>query len=99
VGASSWVSRVVYQPDIAAALETARWEVFRGGTFYRSPDELPEARTMTEDEFVAWCVEDYGPNADSEESRFMWRAGRSEPEDPTCCWPRNRTQAPTRSST
>ncbi len=37
---------------------------------------------MTEDEFVAWCVEEYGPNADSEEPRIMWRAARTEPENP-----------------
>jgi hypothetical protein len=82
VGASGWVSRVSYQPDIAAALETARWDAFRAGEFYRSPDQLPHARTMIEDEFVAWCVEEFGPNADSEESRFMWRDARTEPEDP-----------------
>ncbi len=82
MGASAWASRVAYQPNIAAALETARWEAFRAGNFYRSPDELPHARTMTEDQFVAWCVEEYGPQADGEEARLMWRAARIEPNDP-----------------
>jgi hypothetical protein len=82
LGASGWVSRVTYQPDIAAALEAARWDAFRAGDFYRSPDELPHARSMTQDEFVAWCVEEYGPQADGDEARFMWRAARSEPANP-----------------
>ncbi|GIH15431.1 hypothetical protein [Rugosimonospora africana] len=82
MGASAWVSRIAYQPDIAAALQAARWEAFRGGHYYHSPDELPEARTMTEDEFVAWMVEEYGPNADGAETRLAWRAARTGPDSP-----------------
>jgi hypothetical protein len=82
VGASAWVSRVAYQPDIAAALQTARWEAFRAGDFYRNPDELSEARGMTEDEFVAWCMEEWGPPVGGQQARFTWRAAQTEPGDP-----------------
>jgi hypothetical protein len=82
MGASGWVSRAVYRPDIAAALEAARWAAFRTGDFYRNPDELSHARSMTEDEFIARCVEEYGPRAGGEQARLMWRAARSEPDDP-----------------
>ncbi len=81
MGASSWVSRVVYQPDIAAALEVARWDAFRSGDFYRT-DDLPQALTMTEEEFVEWLVDDFGPLAEPD-ARPLWRAVRAgEPSDP-----------------
>ncbi len=80
MGASSWVSRVAYQSDISAALEVARWDAFRGGHFYRH-DDLPQALTMTEDEFVEWLVEDFGPQAEPD-ARFAWQAVRAgEPQD------------------
>jgi len=46
MGASAWASQVPYQPDIAAALQLARWEAYRAGDYYRQAP-LHEARTMT----------------------------------------------------
>ncbi|MFI1990509.1 hypothetical protein [Actinoplanes sp. NPDC020271] len=75
------MSRVAYQPDIAAALDAARWEAFRNGDFYRT-DDLPQALTMTEEEFAEWLVDDSGPLAEPE-ARPLWRAVRAgEPRDP-----------------
>ena len=51
------------------------------GAITRSPDELPQARTMTEDEFVGWCVEEYGPQADGEEAAS--RGGPPGPNPPS----------------
>jgi len=86
VGSSGWFSRVPYQPDIAAALQVARWRTFRSGEYHhRRP--IPEARQMTEDEYVAWYASTLDEFARSmsrnyEECRVEWRAAQIDPVDP-----------------
>jgi hypothetical protein len=47
-GASAWHARVPYQPDIGAALQQARWDVYRRGDYYREPpNEM--ARSLDEE--------------------------------------------------
>ena len=81
MGASGWISRVDYQPDIAAALEIARWDAFRSGHFYRNAEELAHTRTMSDEQFAQWVDDEVGPlNAD--QIRELWIATRTEPQDP-----------------
>ena len=81
MGASGWASQVPYQPDIAAALQLARWEAYRAGDYDRQAP-LHEARTMTEDEYVAWFAAKYGQEHVSRLVRDEWRAAQIDPVDP-----------------
>ena len=55
MGASVWNRRVPYQADITAALRQAREEAYADGDYYlREPD--PQARQMSEEEYVALAV-------------------------------------------
>lgn len=80
MGATGWISRVHYQPDIAAALEQARWDAFRSGHYYKT-DDLPQARQMTEDEFVGQWLEEWPPQAE-QAARIAWRAAQQDPDSP-----------------
>jgi hypothetical protein len=51
VGSSSWHYCVDYRPDVAAALEQLRYEVYQYGTFYREPRDAD--LDLTEEEFRA----------------------------------------------
>ncbi len=82
MGAAEWVSRVPYQPDIAAALQVARWDAFRAGGHSRDPEPDPGLRSMTEDEYVAWCEAEHGPDFGGEVARMEWRAAQVDPVDP-----------------
>lgn len=53
MGASVWSARVPYQDDLEAALKQARVDAYSSGDFYRSDPNL-RARTMSEEEYVAW---------------------------------------------
>jgi hypothetical protein len=74
------VSQVPYQPDIAAALDVARWDAYRAGNYYQS-EPTPEARAMSEDEYVRWCESTEGTQASLEVSE-EWRAAQIDPVDP-----------------
>jgi hypothetical protein len=85
VGASVWCVRVSYQDDIDAALQQARQDAYDRGDYYREePDN--RARSMTEQEYVAWgqaqvpVPEGWEPN--SEEHREAWRAAQVEVTGP-----------------
>jgi hypothetical protein len=81
VGASGWMTSVPYQDDIARALNEARWAAFRAGDFYRE-EENTQARTMSEDEYVAWSMAGQPEGISDEAFRDEWRAGRMDPVDP-----------------
>jgi hypothetical protein len=81
VGASSWTVRVPWQADIEAALQVARWETFRAGAFHRE-SAPPEARAMSEDEYVAWALSDCPPNISDYAYRVEWHAAQIDPIDP-----------------
>jgi hypothetical protein len=51
VGASDWHYTVAYQPDVKAALQQLRRDVYDRGEYYREPADNDLA--MTEDEFRA----------------------------------------------
>jgi hypothetical protein len=81
MGASAWVSRVPYQEDIAAALQVARWDAYSGDDCYRQ-SELPEARAMTEAEYIAWYGAKYGAEHVSDLVNIEWQAAQIDPVDP-----------------
>lgn len=80
MGASYWVSQVPYQPDIAAALDAARWDAYRAGSYYKN-EPTPEARAMSEDEYVRWFESTEGMEATLEVSED-WQAAQIDPVDP-----------------
>ena len=41
MGASRWVYKVAYRPDVPQALHDLRWEVFRAGDYHRDGDGAP----------------------------------------------------------
>jgi hypothetical protein len=56
MGASGWHARTSYQDSIDAALQQARLDAYNRGDFYRRPPN-EQARSMGEEEYVAWGIE------------------------------------------
>ncbi|GIF89148.1 hypothetical protein Cch02nite_25920 [Catellatospora chokoriensis] len=92
MGGSYWSAHVPYRTDLEAALQQARWDVYRSGEFFRDEPDL-RARSMAEEEYVAWhtawsrasWVEAFGEDADEPdylESRIAWRAAQIEVTGP-----------------
>ena len=89
MGASDWHYTVAYQPDVKAALQQLRRDVYDRGEYYREPADNDLA--MTEDEFRA-RLDPRGEN----DGRLVhlitpaWHARSSQPPD------RSRPACPTR---
>ena len=89
VGASEWSYSVAYQPDVAAALNQLRQEVYDRGEYHRAED-LDPRYALTEAEFVATLEPDRGDGVheflieDWRDAQDDGRAAlaRSSPTDP-----------------
>jgi hypothetical protein len=87
VGASQWYYTVDHQPDVSAALQQLRQEVYDRGDYYREPAEHDSDLDMTEEEFRAQ-LEPWSDNGQDDAILEDWlaRKRRPVPVDPdTLC--------------
>ena len=87
MGASGWHSRVPYQDDIDAALQQARQHAYDTGDYLDNSSIAEEARSMSEEEYVARGIERLRAvfasdpvtatwEVTGEEDRIVWRAAQ-----------------------
>jgi hypothetical protein len=74
MGASGWHSRVSYQDDIGAALRQARQTAYDQNDFYRVEADQ-HARSMDEEAYVAWGLEQRKVSVPAELADVEWTGG------------------------
>src|SRR5688572_31392600 len=79
MGASVWSYVVPYRPDINAALQQLRQDVYDRGDYYREPRDLAYL-AMTEEEYVATLDPNWWDGGPNESLLEDWRRAKGAPE-------------------